>query len=97
MVTNYQETAQYAMAVAAEMQRHDSTNIMPILTDARLDAMSAGHLQEQLTHYSPELIREDYPEYKYAAGVVHLDNREYLRVQPSKKNIITLTSKWERH
>lgn len=96
MVTNYQETAQYAMAVAAEMQRHDSTNIMPILTDARLDAMSAGHLQEQLTHYSPELIREEYPEYKYAAGLVPLDNREYVGVQRIKKTRITRTGKWGR-
>ena len=93
---NYQDTAQYAIAVAAELQRLDSENTMPVVSGARLDAVSAGHLQEYLTHYSPELIREEYPEYKYAAGLVPLDSREYVGVQQIKKTRITRIGKWSR-
>ena len=95
-MTNYQQTAQYAIAVAAELQRQDSGNIMPVISDTRLDAMSAGHLQEYLTHYSPELIREEYPEYKYAAGLVPIDAREYVGVKQIKRTRITRIGQWSR-
>ncbi|MGD1852700.1 MAG: major capsid family protein [Leptolyngbyaceae cyanobacterium] len=95
-VTDYQQTANYAMAVAAELQRHDSSNILPIVSNARLDAHSAGQLQEHLTLYSPEIIYEEYPEYKYAAGLVPIDAREYVGVERIKNTRITRVGKWGR-
>lgn len=95
-VVNYQDTAQYAIAVAADLQRRDSQNTMPLVSEMRLDAMSAGHLQEYLTEYHPELIRQEFPEYKYAIGLVPLDSREYVGVQQIKRTRITRIGQWAR-
>lgn len=94
-MTNYAKTAQYAIAVAAELQRRDSNNIMPVVSNARLDAMSAGQLQEYLTLHHPELVRQEFPEYKYANGLVPLDSREYVGVKQIKRTRITRIGQWQ--
>lgn len=99
------EYALGAMNIARELHIPELTNgarfdagsdipPMPLFDGIRLDASSSGYLREALTSYDPRLLRDEYPERKYANGIVPISSKEMVGVRNIHRTRVTRVGNW---